>query len=247
MLVGKIFYSKHYAWYKYVSVVMICLGISLFTSAKSKPKDIDRVPAVDNTDMWSTLFGLLLVTINLSLDGVTSNEQDRIFAEYNATSLQMMQNTNCWQAIYLSIYLTGNYILKGNHSSIYKAIVVLLACPQLKYDIFGFCLCACFGQILLFGLIREFGSLVWITVSVTRQLFTILISVFMFRHPVNMIQWGGVVSVFGGLGFEIFFSYRNQLVKNFDAKETDSGCESSDVDSNYGDELSPSVMIKKHL
>jgi UDP-galactose transporter B1 len=220
MLVGKIFYNKQYSWYKYVSVALVCMGISLFTSAKSRPKESDHAPPVDSADMFTTMYGLLLVMINLSLDGVTSNEQDHIFAEHGATSLQMMKYTNAWQAIYLSSYLILNLIVKGSQSALYKSSILLLGCPELKYDILSFCFCACLGHVLLFGLIREFGSLVWITVSVTRQLFTILLSVFLFHHPVNRWQWIGVVSVFGGLGFEIFFSYK---LKKPEKKEEDEG------------------------
>lgn len=219
MVVGKLFYNRHYAWYKYVSVALVCMGISLFTSAKSQPKESDHAPAVDSADLLTTLYGLLLVMINLSLDGVTNNEQDHMFAEHGATSLQMMKNTNCWQAIYLSAALLVDLVARQRLGALFQATVLLLGCPQLKYDILGFCFCACIGQVLLFGLIREFGSLVWITVSVTRQLFTIMLSVFLFHHPVNNWQWSGVASVFIGLAFEIFFSYR--LRPSTDKKKDD--------------------------
>jgi UDP-galactose transporter B1 len=67
-----------------------------------------------------------------------------------------------------------------------------------------FCLCASLGQVLIFGLMKDFGSLVWITVSITRKLFTILVSVFMFNHSVNAFQWFGIVCAFVGMGLEEF-------------------------------------------
>lgn len=210
MFVGKVFYGKHYALYKYASVAMVCAGISLFTLAKSQVSFDDHAPLVDSAPIYVTLYGLLLVMINLSLDGITSNEQDRLFAEHGTTSMQMMKNTNCWQAIYLSSYLLGGYLIQGTKSAAYQALRLLLACPEVRWDILGFCVCACLGQVLLFGLIREFGSLVWITVSVTRQLFTILLSIFLFNHPVNLAQWGAVLLVFGGLIVDIAFAYHSR-------------------------------------
>lgn len=70
-----------------------------------------------------------------------------------------------------------------------------------------FCSCASIGQVLLFALVKEFGSLVWVTISVTRQLFTILLSVVVFKHSVNFMQWIAISLVFLGLGLDIIMNY----------------------------------------
>lgn len=204
MAIGVICYRKHYSWVKYISVAMVCTGVAVFTLAKSSTKVVNAVP------LMSMLYGILLVMINLCLDGVTSNEQDQLFASHGTSSMEMMANTNGWQAIYLSGYLLLTFLTHSTDSSVYKAFSMLYACSELRVDILCFCFCACLGQLLLFALIREFGSLVWITVSVTRQLFTVMLSIFLFNHPVNAKQWAAVLLVFGGLLFEIACAYRNQ-------------------------------------
>jgi hypothetical protein len=50
-----------------------------------------------------------------------------------------------------------------------------------------------------------------VTISVTRQLFTILLSVMLFGHYVNAVQWLGVVFVFAGLGLDIAAGYGVKL------------------------------------
>lgn len=246
MFVGKVFYGKQYAWYKYLCVGMVCTGISVFTLAKSSAANHDDLaPSVDKASLLTTLYGLLLVMINLSLDGITSNEQDRLFAKQGTTSLQMMKHTNLWQAFYLAVYLLINFFLNGQESGVYKAGLLLLACPEIRYDIASFCFCACLGQILLFGLIREFGSLVWITVSVTRQLFTILLSVFLFKHPVNNLQWSAVVLVFGGLGAEIFFSYRSRPAVKADPAPLSPASAEEDTATAPTDEDPRSIALRK--
>jgi UDP-galactose transporter B1 len=154
------------------------------------------------------LYGICLVLLNLSLDGYTSNEQDDIFAKYSASSVEMMKYTNFWQSVYLSGFLVLCRLVFGSDSEASKAWNVFVLCPRVRIDILFFCLCAAVGQILILCVIKEFGSLVWVTVSVTRQLFTILLSVFLFSHPVNRMQWVGVALVFGGLSLEIVFNYR---------------------------------------
>jgi solute carrier family 35 (UDP-galactose transporter), member B1 len=208
MFIGLLFYRRTYSWYKYLSVFLLCVGISLFTAAKSALNN--NVTNTENdieSNLSRQIFGLCLVLINLCLDGITSNEQDALFSVHQPSSLQMMKFTNTWQVLYLSIYLIGNLLWQGLKSDLIQAGYLLLNCEQLSFDIFIFCLCASFGQVLLFGLIREFGSLVWITVAVTRQLFTILLSVIIFNHHMNKNQWLGIALVFIGLAFEILFNY----------------------------------------
>lgn len=206
MLIGSIFYKKVYKWFKYGSVLLLCCGIALFTGSKSS----SHKSSDDDHPIVHQLFGVLLIFINLCLDGYTNNEQDHIFAAHNATPLQMTKFMNLWQALYLAGYLVLGLLFRGSASELSAALHVIYACPRIKFDIIMFCLCASVGQLLVCGLIQEFGSLVWITVSVTRQLFTVLLSVFIFNHVVNGLQWFGIFLVFAGLMLEIVMLYRTK-------------------------------------
>jgi UDP-galactose transporter B1 len=204
MFIGAVLYRKSYAWYKYASVVLLCGGISLFTAAKSSNKQASS----DGDDgLIMQLFGLFLVLFNLCLDGITNNEQDHIFSKYHPSSLQMMKYTNGWQAVYLSLYLLLDFLFRFSYSDLVNSVYMMVYFQGVARDILIFCLCSCVGQLILFGLIKEFGSLVWITVAVSRQLFTILLSVFLFGHHINFWQWSGILLVFGGLSLEIGLTY----------------------------------------
>jgi len=160
-------------------------------------------------------YGLLLVFINLSMDGYTNNEQDQIFMTHRASAAQMMKYTNAWQCLYQLGFLLIDWVIRGmayivglnssgsTGSQIALALNMLWQSPSLRAHVLLFCLCASVGQVFIFQLIQEFGSLVWVTVSVTRQLFTILLSVLLFGHRVNSLQWMGVLMVFLGLGAEV--------------------------------------------
>ncbi len=209
MIFGIAFYRKVYKWYKYISVLLLCLGIAMFTSNK-KPYEENN----DIKQIGTVLFGMLLVVINLSMDGYTSNEQDFIFSHHGATSTQMMKYTNCWQCIYQIIYLGGGYILQSSGGEAAEAYHMVMHCPLLKYDILLFCVCASIGQVILFNLMKEYGSLVCVTIGVTRKLLTILISVFMFNHHVSSTQWFGVGLVFTGLLLDITMNYAQLKAKD---------------------------------
>lgn len=199
MLVGILFFKRKYPWYKYVSVLLLCGGISLFSFSKSgKNKDIS---------FWTQIFGIFLVGINVFLDGYTNNEQDSLFEKYKITSLQMMKNINLWQIIYLLIYLFVGYLIWNNESELYNAYTLFTNCSELRYDILLFCICASVGQLFIFAVMREFGSLMWVTLSITRKLFTIIVSIIMFNHKISFNQWIGVACVFGGMSLEVIMSY----------------------------------------
>ncbi|KAJ1429308.1 UAA transporter, partial [Ochromonadaceae sp. CCMP2298] len=170
------------------------------------------------------VWGVLLVLANLGMDGYTSNEQDQLFAVHTASSAQMMKFQNLWQCVFQAAYLCAGWLIStamqtlrllasmltrgragapAGGSQLGLAVAMLWSCPALRTDVIAFCLCASVGQVLIFSLVREFGSLVWVTVSVTRQLFTIVLSVALFGHRVTFSQWLGVCLVFAGLGGEM--------------------------------------------
>lgn len=213
MFVGLVYFRKSYEWYKYVGVALVCLGITLFsyykTSKKPTQSSIDSLsPHQHSSGVGVLLFGIVLVLVNLALDGYTNNEQDYIFSSYKITSLDMMKNVNLWQSFYLAGLLIAGWLVFGEQSELSGALNVVVHCSTFRFDLLMFCLFAAAGQILLFTLIKEFGSLLWVTVSVTRKLFTVLASVFLFEHAVNAPQWLGISSVFAGLLLEIVMGHK---------------------------------------
>jgi UDP-galactose transporter B1 len=218
MLAGFFYFNRKYTWYKCTGVAFVCIGITMFTLYKSSSKSSKQTADSSSQSLSSTIFGIFLVLVNLGLDGYTNNEQDEIFLRYRIKSLDMMKYVNMWQSLYIFAYLGLGYLIYGNGSEIYGSVVVISSCPTIRYDLFMFCMCASLGQVLLFTLIKEFGSLLWVTVSVTRKLFTVLASVVIFKHAVNLPQWMGIAFVFSGLMLEIIMSHRNK--EKVDAKET---------------------------
>jgi len=58
-----------------------------------------------------------------------------------------------------------------------------------------------------------FGSLLLVTVTVTRKMLTMIISVLWFGHSLTGMQWLGVALVFGGIGVEAELSKREKAAK----------------------------------
>jgi solute carrier family 35 (UDP-galactose transporter), member B1 len=201
ILIGVVYYGKSYKWYKYLSVALICLGIALFSSSKKKASNSTSDSPIPMLDLS---IGIVLVLCNLCLDGYTNNEQDLIFSKYESSSLQLMKYINVWQVIYLLCILVATAIVHQESSELILSLQMTIQSTRLQFDLLEFCICAGVGQLLIFQIMKDFGSLAWVTISVTRKLFTILVSVIMFSHPVKMIQWTGIACVFVGMSIDMY-------------------------------------------
>jgi UDP-galactose transporter B1 len=67
------------------------------------------------------------------------------------------------------------------------------------------------GQLFIFETIQHFGSLTLVMVTVTRKLFTMLLSVVVFEHELTPGQWAGVGVVFAGIGVEAGIKRRDVM------------------------------------
>ena len=158
MLIGILFYNQKYTLSKYLSVLLICGGIILFSAFKSKSESKAR-------NLLEELFGISLIIVNLFLDGYTNNQQDFLFRKYQTPSETMMKNVNFFQAIYLGSYVLLSHLIFPTSSELTGFITLLEHSSRVRLDILLFCIMASLGQLLIFSLMKDFGSLVWVTVS----------------------------------------------------------------------------------
>ena len=74
--------------------------------------------------------------------------------------------------------------------------------PAIIYDLVLFGITGAIGQCFIFQTLQRFGAIVLVTVTVTRKMFSILLSVFAFNHQINLYQWASVFLVFFGITLE---------------------------------------------
>lgn len=83
-----------------------------------------------------------------------------------------------------------------------QSIRFILSHPTSLPPLLAYALLGGLGQLFIFETIAHFGSLTLTMVTVTRKLFTMLLSVFVFDHRLTLGQWAGVGVVFAGIGVE---------------------------------------------
>ncbi|KAK9318170.1 UAA transporter [Lipomyces starkeyi] len=204
MALHVLIFRKKYAWSKYLVVFAVTFGVSLFTLYHpSARKKAAQAPSS------SSFYGLLLLGINLLFDGLTNSTQDHIFhSQPTITGPKMMCGINV-----MATLLTSAFLVTPFSRQLHDSLEFFKLYPQVLYDILSFSVCGAIGQVFIFFTLSKFGSLTLVTVTVTRKMMSMLLSVVWFSHKLTVGQWAGVLMVFGGVGGEA-------LMKYFEKKKT---------------------------
>ncbi|KAJ9315783.1 hypothetical protein DTO271D3_4039 [Paecilomyces variotii] len=213
-------FRKRYPLYKYGVVLLVTLGVATFTLYHPGTSKKVAAASANKASSGSSAYGLFLLSINLLLDGLTNTTQDHVFSsphlytKFSGPQMMVAQNvlSTVLTAVYLLVmpYLSNSVILSilplpippSTGSELSSAISFLSRHPQALKDVLGFSICGAIGQLFIFHTLSRFSSLLLVTVTVTRKMLTMLLSVFWFGHSLSRGQWLGVALVFGGVGAE---------------------------------------------
>ncbi|KAK5703707.1 UDP-galactose transporter [Elasticomyces elasticus] len=214
-------YRKKYPFYKYAVVALVTAGVAIFTLHNSSSKK--KKSGAEG----SSLYGLMLLGINLLFDGLTNSTQDDINARFRSyTGQQMMCALNIMSTgitiayLFLSPYIAqtgvGHYVgmdLTKSAGELQDALAFMQLHPAVGWNILGFAISGALGQVFIFRTLSIFGSLHLVTITVTRKIFTMILSVLWFGHRLTLMQWLGVGLVFGGVGIEAWLGQREKAAK----------------------------------
>jgi len=211
VIISIFFRGKKIDTAKLVSLLLITAGVTgfmLFDGKKAKKSHGIPNPTDDSGSAWfNSMYGLFLLLINLALDGAMNTFQDEIFSQYKITSFQMMFHMN-----WISVVLMMFYLLSPLTTELWRTLDGLVLYPRLFADVCLFGFCGALGQAFVFYTIEKFGAISLVTVTVTRKLFTILLSVAYFGHALTIMQWVSVAVVFAALLLETFHKHKKRIV-----------------------------------
>ncbi|KAI9822005.1 MAG: UDP-galactose transporter [Thelocarpon impressellum] len=212
-------FRKRFPLYKYAVVALVTAGVAIFTL--HHPSSSKRSKGAASSSSW----GLFLLAINLLFDGLTNSTQDHIFATFRPFSgPQMMCAQNILTTALTVLYLAvspalattsaGEWLgLEGGRGEFSGAVDFLRRHPGVARDVLGFAACGAVGQVFIFYTLASFSSLLLVTVTVTRKMLTMMLSVVLFGHRLSAMQWLGVGLVFGGVGAEGWIQRREKAAK----------------------------------
>ena len=149
-------YRKRYPFRQYAVVALVTAGVAIFTlhqsSGSKKKKGAEA----------SSIYGLVLLSINLLFDGLTNATQDDIYARFRPYSgQQMMCALNMMSTALMSGYLMlspyiihsglGAYVGMDPKSAgeLQEALAFIQRHPSVGWDVLGFAACGAMGQVFI--------------------------------------------------------------------------------------------------
>ncbi|KAG1797781.1 UDP-galactose transporter [Suillus plorans] len=207
MLMNFVMYRRRFAPHKYIVVAMVTAGISVFMGfGNEKPS---KASSNGEQGSHSQLIGILYLVINLILDGAVNSTQDEMFARYKVTGQQMM----FWINIFCTLLTMALGTLplphipvlhpsSGLQSEFANAIGFIRTHPSAIIPLVQFSLTGALGQLFIFETLQHFGSLTLVMITLTRKMFTMVLSVVVYDHRLTLGQWAGAGIVFGGISVE---------------------------------------------
>lgn len=124
---GVVLQKRRYTWLKYTCVACITLGIVVFQYGKINLRKDDEGE--------NSMYGLLLLLLSLSLDGITGPKQEQLSALYQPSVHQQMFWTNVWACGYTLV----GCLLSGQGR---EGLVFLMHNPQLGQYFVVFAICS---------------------------------------------------------------------------------------------------------
>ena len=188
----------------FVSVLITTLGMCLFSSG-----------AIHNDDEQtnSNLIGMILIFMSLSSDCVMSTFQGKFISE-KPDPLEMLCYLNKWQ-LYLSIILNllTFYQDGGILFCIHNPFSILMMITSASVETIG--------QIFLYNIIVDKGTLFTAFVTTLRKFITLLLSIVLFNHFISKTQWVAIVILFFGIFLELYMKTgkNNEVEKEIELKE----------------------------
>ncbi|KAJ7505473.1 UAA transporter [Mycena galericulata] len=206
MLMNVVLYRRRFAPHKYLVVAMVTAGITIFMGLGPAKPTKTKAAAGPNGE----LIGMVYLLINLALDGATNSTQDEIFARHRVTGQQMMLWINLFctllTTLLIALPLPHIPVLRPSEAGIeLRAVLAFISAhPGIKLPLLQFAFTGALGQLFIFETLQHFGSLTLVTITLTRKVFTMLLSVVVYNHRLSPGQWLGAGVVFAGISVEAF-------------------------------------------
>jgi len=179
-----------YSLREYLQVAAIVGGTAVVSMGKKK-----------GGGSTSSALGVGYIVLSLLLDGVTAGFQKRLKkdtaeAGVKPKSYDFMFWTN------LFMCLTA-FVIAAALGELGSGFAFCAKEPEIMAAIVKFSVCSAIGQSFIFFTISNFDPLVLSTVTTTRKIFSVLLSIFLKGHTLSAMGWSGIMLACGGIVSEL--------------------------------------------
>mmetsp|Transcript_2132 Transcript_2132/g.4594 ORF Transcript_2132/g.4594 Transcript_2132/m.4594 type:complete len:406 (-) Transcript_2132:136-1353(-) len=189
---------------EYMQVLTIIGGTAILSMGKKKSSEADD----------STPLGIFFIIMALAMDGVTGGVQKRLLADLKRVNLtpqpyDLMTYTNAFMMLFALLIstVTGEF---------FEGLSYCARNPEVFQLIWKFSLCSAIGQSFIFYTVARFDPLVCSTVTTTRKIFSVVLSILFKGHSVSMQGWMGLGLAIGGILSEVMHKVQSsdKMVKS---------------------------------
>jgi UDP-galactose transporter B1 len=219
MLMNVLLYRRKFSPHKYFVVALVTSGISVFMFfGHEKPSKATSNGSAES--QFAQFTGIAYLLINLILDGAVNSTQDEIFSKYKVSGQQMMFWINAFCTVLSTAlgtlplpYIPVLHPSSGAQSEFASAMAFIKMHPSIIVPLVQFSLTGALGQLFIFETLQHFGSLTLVTITLTRKMFTMILSVVVYNHKLSFGQWFGAFIVFAGISIEAFVKRKDVHAK----------------------------------
>jgi len=175
---------------EYLQVLAIIAGTAILSMSKKTSAAADSTP-----------IGVGFILLALVMDGITGGVQKRLLTDMKRLQkipqpYDLMTYTNLFMTVY-AVFISS---LLGEFS---KGLNYCAKNPQVFSLIVKFSICSAIGQSFIFYTLARFDPLVCSTVTTTRKIFSVALSIFFKGHHIPSQGWMGLALAIGGITSEV--------------------------------------------
>jgi UDP-galactose transporter B1 len=167
----------------------------------------------------SSVMGIAFVLLSLACDGITGGIQKRIKKSTAEIGVKPKPyDLMFWTNLYMAVTALLLALFLGE---VQTGLAFCMANPIILDKILKFAVCSAVGQSFIFYTISNFDPLVCTTVTTTRKVFSVLLSIFLNGHSMSTQGWAGIS--LASLGILSELQDKSSGGGEHGAKKTDSG------------------------
>ncbi|KAG7370075.1 UAA transporter family protein [Nitzschia inconspicua] len=175
---------------EYLQVAAIIGGTAIVSMGKKK-----------GSGSTSSTLGVFYIVLSLVLDGVTAGFQKRLKTETAKVGVKPKPyDFMFWTNLFMCLTAI---VIAGVLGEVTSGISYMTANPEILSQIVKFAICSAVGQSFIFYTIANFDPLVLSTVTTTRKIFSVLLSIFLKGHSLSVMGWSGIAMACGGILSEL--------------------------------------------
>jgi len=173
-----------YSIREYLQVAAIIGGTAIVSMGKKKGGS-------------SSALGVTYIVLSLVLDGVTAGFQKRLKTETAKAGVKPKPyDFMFWTNLFMALTAL---VIAGGLGEVQTGTAFCASNPEILSKIIKFALCSAVGQSFIFYTIANFDPLILSTITTTRKIFSVLLSIFLKGHTLSPMGWSGIALACGGI------------------------------------------------